>query len=185
VLFRSDGFPVSIPHYPTARADRLLDEVQHVFELSEADELRAGSNRLRISDGQQTAGQDQLVFVADPADSLAGTLRVIPVPWRDVSLAHSSDARVQIQPQGVVEREESELIEFKAGQASCSYPIVRLLSLDWHYADLGPVTTAAGSSSLQANGGGYSLARVRYLTRAIEFRIRHEQPDTIQFLLLE
>ncbi|MFO1380127.1 MAG: hypothetical protein U1F63_07160 [Chitinivorax sp.] len=179
------GFPVSIPHYPTAQADRLLDEVQHVFELSEADELRAGSNRLRISDGQQTAGQDQLVFAADPSDPLAGTLRVVPAPWRDVSLAHSGDARVQIQPQGVVEREESELIEFKAGQASCSYPIVRLLSLDWHYADLGPVTTAAGSSSLQADGGGYSLARVRYLTRAIEFRIQHEQPDTIQFLLLE
>ena len=179
------GFPVSIPYYPTAQADRLLDEVQHVFELSEADELRAGSNRLRISDDQQTAGQDQLVFAADPSDPLAGTLRVVPAPWRNVSLAHSGDARVQIQPQGVVEREESELIEFKAGQASCSYPIVRLLSLDWHYADLGPVTTAAGSSSLQANGGGYSLARIRYLTRAIEFRIRHEQPDTIQFLLLE
>ncbi|MFC7422048.1 hypothetical protein ACFQNF_19500 [Iodobacter arcticus] len=178
-------FPVPIPLYGLATVSTTLSEDRELFEIAETDEIRAGSNLIHISDGQSGAsGQDQVEFIADPQHRLAGTVRVIPKPWREVSLAHSGDASVSIHPLGIVSREERELIEFKAGRAQSKYPIEQLLDSQWQYADLGAITV--GEQGLQvSHPQGYSLAHVHYQTRAFEYRVEHIRSERIQFLVIE
>lgn len=178
-------FPTTIPRYAQALASATLNEALDVFEISETDEIRAGTNLLRITDGQSSSGQDQVEFIRAADDALAGTVRVMPAPWREVSLAHTGDAGVTIQAMGIVTRDETELVEFKAGRAQSKYPIDSLLAVNWQYANLGSVTAANGGQSLQAgDNGGYSLARIRYQTRAYEYRVGHVRAESIQFLVI-
>lgn len=182
-------FPIPIPRYGQASASAstnlALTEALDLFEISEVDEIRAGTNRLRITDGQSVSGQDQVEFVRDNDNPLAGTVRVIPAPWREVSLVHSGDDSITVLAQGCVIREEDELVEFKAGAAKSQYPVDALLGVSWQYANLGAVVVSAGTTTLQAGGvAGYSLARIRYQTRAYEYRVEHVRAESIQFLVI-
>ncbi|WP_293932126.1 hypothetical protein [Iodobacter sp.] len=178
-------FPVPILLYGLATVSTTLSEDRELFEVTESDEIRAGSNLIHISDGQSSnAGQDQVEFIVDPQHRLAGLVRVVPKPWREISLAHSGDAGVSIQSLGIVRREERELIEFKAGRAQSKYPIEQLLDSQWQYADLGPI--AVGEQGLQVSHlQGYSLAHIHYQTRAFEYRVEHIRSERIQFLVIE
>lgn len=180
-------FPIPIPRYGQASASTnlALTEALDLFEISEVDEIRAGTNRLRITDGQSVSGQDQVEFVRDNDNPLAGTVRVIPSPWREVSLVHSGDDSITVLAQGSVIREENELVEFKAGAAKSQYPVDALLGVSWQYANLGAVVVSAGTTTLLAGGvAGYSLARIRYQTRAYEYRVEHVRAESIQFLVI-
>lgn len=179
-------FPIPITRYGQASARLSLTEALDLFEINEVDEIRAGTNRLRITDGQSVNGQDQVEFVRDSDNPLAGTVRVIPSPWREVSLVHSGDDSIAVLAQGCVTREESELLEFKAGAAKSQYPVEALLGASWQYANLGAVVVSAGTTTLQAGGAaGYSLARIRYQTRAYEYRVEHVRAESIQFLVID
>lgn len=141
-------------------------------------------NRLTISDGSsssQADGQDRLEYEAG-ANPLAGTVRAWPSPWRPVRLVHTGRPSVAITALGPQVWSVDELVEFKGGQAQLGTQPQSVLRVIWRNADLGAVTLD-GDTLTAESGAGYSLAEVRYATRAYVWSVTDDQVEDVQFLL--
>lgn len=169
-----------VPPYDTAEPDIELQDCDVLTEAGSTDSLEL-CNRLVISDdGGETSSSDRIEYTADDGNPLAGVVRAWPSHWRPVRLLHTGRPEVQIQPRGIETWSEVEMVEFVDGVARTRYTPERLLSVEWRYQNLGAVTVSG--DQLQASGG-YSLARVKYETRAYVWAVSSPVDDEVQFVL--
>lgn len=181
-------YPVSPKdNYDGATPARIVDDQDDVVRAGESFEPRRLVDRLEIRDTVDGLFHDRLEFELDSGDNRAGTVHVYPSPWRtNLVVAHSSNASLRLTPLGEVTREETEVIQFVAGKASVTFPVVDLLSVTWLYVSLGGLSFDAYSTELQAaTADGYSLAEVKYRTRSIDYRLESPTVDKAQLLLKE
>jgi len=180
-------YPTSPPDYAATAPARTVDDADDVVTSSESFAPRRLVDRLTIRDTVQGIFSDRLEYAADEYDDRAGTLHVYPSPWRtNLVVTHTSNAALDLTQVGEVTRDEEEVVEFAAGTATLSYPIEALLDVEWLYVSLGGLTFEAFASELQAaDADGYSLARITYRTRSIDYRVASPTVDQAQLLLEE
>jgi len=84
---------------------------------------------------------------------------------------------------GYTVTEEKETVYFENGVASTQRPVTALLSWAWIGEDGGAITAESGSSELEAAGGGFGVAMVRYSTTYHRFRLYGHDVGNLQFVL--
>ena len=179
-------YPSSPKHgYADVAPARTVDDQDDVVSSSESFEPRRRVDRLTIRDTVEGLFNDRLEFEPDANNSRSGTLRVYPSPWRSgLVVRHTSNAALSLTPNGETTREETEVVEFAAGRAGLRFPVEALLALEWLYVSLGAVTFEAHETELKAGGEqGYSLARVTYRVRSIDYRVASATVDEAQLIL--
>ena len=137
---------------------------------------------IRDSDSE-SASQDRLEFIEDENNSLKGTVRAYPDPWRtNLRLTTTRDSGISIAETGTVNRQETEeLIEISEGRASVQYPIQAIVNVTWHDEDLGGVSF--DGSDITTDIAGYSLMTITYTTRSINYSVSASAEIKAQFLL--
>jgi hypothetical protein len=195
-------WPTSIAGLDDVSADHELDE-RVIYSANESPTQDELIDRVRIYDSE--AGfQDRLEYVAnkigDNDDPRNGILYAFISPWREglrivttrpsvISVGASTEGTRSIGDSN--EDYPAETITFAERTSSTSYPIMTLASLDWLDEDLGAAVYTPYATTIEASNGsygGYSLAKVEYITRYLSVPIRcTESVDEIeaQFLLLE
>lgn len=167
----------------TTPAATLTDD--DIYTVTESPEAVQVVNRVRVTDGTAEASgyQDRLEFKADDADPQAGVIRAYPLPWRPGVTVRSTRSRVRLYLQGEATREIDEVLEVRDGVASSWYPPLTLLEAEYLDTDLGAVTVAG--SEIRTGVQGWTLLRVRYTVRAIEYRAVALDPDLQALVVME
>lgn len=176
---------VSPEDYPTTTAAHTYVELTDIVDVAESYNYGVVANLFRLMDVQASL-QDNIEWIADGQGAYSGTVRVYPSPWRtNVELVHTADpTELQIGPQVVLYREESELIEIYKGQGSTQYPVYEILSVVWEATDLGGLAHDLDSREVFAVGpASNSLVRVTYRTRSLNYRASTSSGRPAQFLL--
>lgn len=196
-------WPVSLPDFNTATVDHTLNETV-IFSSTESPTNDELIDRVRLLD-QDAGYQDRLEYVPDKLsededDPFHGILYAFPSPWREglrivttrpsvIHLGTLSEGTRSIEDAN--EDYPAEIITFAEREGSTQYPVMSLTSFDWLDEDLGGVVVIPYATTLSAgNGtyGGYSLAKISYVTRYLQIPVTClEQTESIeaQFLLLE
>jgi hypothetical protein len=177
-------YPVPPPEFAHAVPDLVVQDSEMTVRSTSVVHVEI-VNRLTVADGNTTASssQDKVEFEADDTNALAGTVRAWPQPWREVRLVHTGRPEVSVVPKGVREWEVEETVEFKDGQASLGKPALSIVEVQWKYFSLGGVTLQDGGALTAAFGLGYSLATIRYLTRAYVWSVTSPTGEEVQFVL--
>jgi hypothetical protein len=152
-----------------------------VFSLAETLGNHEVFDAVIVGDGQDRTG-DQVEFIPEEGNSYRGVVRAFPAPWRPVGLVHSS-LGVGISTRRLIEFVTDEVIEFVGGTAQCRYPVERIESTDWRYANLGNIK--ATGKALVSDDPGYSLLAISYVSRAYAWDVSHATIEDVQFLLME
>lgn len=176
--------PVSIAQYAAATVAHSLFDADVISTRSQIAPSR-GFNRVTIAneDGASSPSSDRIEFVAD-ADSLHhGTVRVYLAASRAVLLTHTGHNATVIASLGELSRNETETLEFIEGRASTRYPVDALVSAVWQHLDLG--TVLADGQTLSAATPGYSLLKLSYTTRSLNWRVALALDEEVQFVLVD
>ena len=174
---------VSVPNWDAATPDYTLSDALDFFSTSEDFDHRPGYNAYLVGDQMESAETVRIEPEDDaPATKLA---RVYQTPWQDdFDLTHTGGDWVVIEDIGVSEREVTEQAEFVAGEASVSYPIYGIVSMEWLRVPLGSVTIAE-DGRLEAQVEGESLLAITYLTRCHEYIVTDRETEPLQLVAKE
>lgn len=178
-------YPVPVAQWDTATPDQVYLESDAIMSWSEGFRPTAIFNKFRIRDGGDDTRGDRIIFEADEDDRLQGSLFVFPQPWRDITVTDTSDDAITATPVGDVFREEEDQVEFRDGAGSVGFPIFSIQSVEWLDLDIGPVNFTLDDTRVESSDpvNKYSLAIIKYTTRAKEFRTSSPVADTAQFLV--
>lgn len=176
--------PVSVPQYAAASVAHSLFDAEVIAARAQIAPSR-GFNRVTIAneDGASAASSDRVEFVPDADTAHQGTVRAYLAASRAVLLTHTGHAATIIASLGEVSRNESETLEFIEGRASTRYPVESVLSAQWQHADLGALT--ADGQNLIAATPGYSLLKLNYSTRSLNWRVALALDEEVQFVLVD
>lgn len=197
-------WPVSPVHFASAAVDHTLDE-RMIFSATESPTQDELIDKVRLLD-QDAGYQDRLEYIPnklseDEDDPFHGILYAFPSPWREglrivttrpsvIHLGALSEGTRSIEDAN--EDYPAEIITFAEGESSTQYPIMGLTSFTWLDEHLGGVTLTGYATTLSSTQGGsyggYSLAKISYITRYLSIPVTClEQTEEIeaQFLLLE
>ncbi len=176
--------PISPTKYKTAIPDLTIaaDDITGVQERIGVTEK---INRLRISDGFETAHRDSMEFhqTEEQQGTLQGIIRTYPDPQRQGLALKSSRAGIKIQVLGQQIREVTERITILSGRASVQYPIVSILAVNYLDRSLGGVT--ANGKQITTARASYGYAEIIYLTRSTDYRVTSAVFDSSLFVLTE
>lgn len=195
-------WPVSVTAMNSASVDHTLYETV-IFSSSESPTNDEVMNRVRILD-QDAGYQDRLEYVPNKLgendDPFNGVLYAFLSPWRDglrIVTTRPSVIRLGTLSEGTRVIADTnpdfpaEVLTFTDREASTQYPVMQLTDFEWLDENLGSLTVSPYATTLQAgNGtyGGYSLAKVSYITRYLKIPVsctEHTEAIEAQFLLLE
>lgn len=187
-------FPVSPLWYSFTAPDHVFNEADKILNASEQFVPGRVVNRIRLTD-RDANFLDVIEFVEDDNNPLEGDLNIYPSPFRttvqllttalpaDIQLTRTSP---DIQTRLVEDPETGlgELVEFLNCEASTVYPVDSIDSIEWVGINLGAVSFEQGAQTLTVPGpSGYGLARIRYNTRFLRYRVLATQPIDAQFIL--
>lgn len=193
---------VSPVHFASAVVDHTLDE-RMIFSATESPTQDELIDRVRLLD-QDAGYQDRLEYVPNKLgendDPFNGVLYAFLSPWRDglrIVTTRQSVIRLGTLSEGTRAIADAnpdfpaEVLTFTDREASTQYPVMQLTDFEWLDENLGSLTVSPYATTLQAgNGtyGGYSLAKVSYITRYLKIPVsctEHTEAMEAQFLLLE
>lgn len=176
--------PVSIPQYAAASVAHSLFDTEVITARAQIAPSR-GFNRVTIAneDGASTSSSDRIEFVADADNAQQGTVRAYLAVHRAVLLTHTGHAATVIASLGDGSRNETETLEFIEGRASTRYPVDALVDIQWQHLDLGAVQV--DGQSLVAATPGYSLLKLSYTTRSLNWRVALALNEEVQFVLVD
>lgn len=176
--------PVSIPQYASATVAHSLFDADVLTASSRIAPSR-GYNRVTLAneDGVQSGSSDTFEYLVSADDPRQGRVRAYVRPEHDVRLTHTGHPATVVTAQGVVQRSETELVEFIEGKASVRYPVVAITQAIWQHADLGNVS--ADGQSLAATVPGYSLLSITYTTQSRDWDVALAVDEEVQFVLVE
>jgi hypothetical protein len=140
-------------------------------------------NKFRIRDSDESLFSDRVEFEADEQDSLKGRLLVFPSPFRPVTVRTTGSQAISIVPVGEVILDKEECVEFEAGESSLGFPINTIVSVEYIEDDLGGISFEPGSQTITSAVNGYSLANIKYTTKALQFDVAAPEPLKAQFLV--
>ncbi len=186
-VYVRDLFPVPVAQYPTTTPDHIFLEQDSIMSLAESFEGQEIFNKFRIRDVSDSDFRDRIVFEASDQTGLEGCLFVFPSPFRPITVEHTSDTQIGLTLVGEVFLEKEELIEFTDGQGNAGFPIFDLLSVEWMDDDLGALTfTQFENTFFSADPvNKFSLATVKYRTKAVKFTTSSTVDDQVQFLVVD
>lgn len=175
--------------YALAVLDQTYTDVQDNVSATEKTQPFDLFNKFRIREGSDVFSDRIEYFNNDDVDDndLAGLLRAYPDPWRlTVQVIQTNNPPLTLNAQGVVQRVEEQLVEFKEGKGTVSYPIVSVDSIVWKSYNLGILVNDNHGTELTAPttvADGYGLAEITYTTEAITYSTSTPIPTDAQFLL--
>jgi hypothetical protein len=181
-------YPVPVPQYASATPDQVYTDAEHNFAVNARRSAVRLVDKLRILDVEPGAGRDSIEFEQDKEHYTRGVLRVFPSPWRtDVTVTHTSDARVSAAIVGEETEELTETVEVLGGKGSVSKPIFEIVELEWLYVDLSGIAFEPDQTAFSTTHPSLqeSLLRITYTTRFIEFEASAFPEAEVQFLVLE
>lgn len=176
-------FEVPLEQYPTTTPDHVFTEQDDLFSVDEQNEYYEIADRFRITDIEATFG-DRIEFEPDDNSGLAGQLHAFPSPWRAFELFHTGPLAVSLSAgvERLIEKEQQ--IEIVNGAGTLGYPIHSIDDVEWEVVDLGGLSFAPGSTTVQAAlADGTSLCTVRYTTRAMVYETSAPQELAVQFAM--
>lgn len=177
------AYPVAVPRWSEVVPAAVISEVLEVFEASDEDDHRPGYNRYLVSD-QMTSSETMRI----EDEAIGGSLhhlRVYQTPWSDdFDLRHTGGDWVFLEALGIEERQETETVEFVAGEGRTRYPIYGIVALSWRQVNLGTVTHGE-DGLLAASVEGESLLDITYTTRARLWEARDGASEQVQFVAEE
>lgn len=174
------SYPVAVPQWPVAPPDNTLVETLDCFTTGSTPEYRQGYNRFYIGDQIQTT--DSLRLETTDKGAALCEVRGYQTPWLgNFSLTHTGGDWVIIEPMGIEERQESEVVEFVAGAGRTKYPIYSRDAVTWQQVNLGSVTFAE-DGTLEAAVDGQSLLAITYTTRFLLWRVRNPRNEQLQLV---
>lgn len=179
------AYPISVKDWDNAAVDQSYSDIADNLSISESYNYIDHYNKVLITDGFDESSADSIEYEADEDTGLAGTIRVYPNPYRAIELYHTSLNHIGLIPQGEVIRTEiAELVEFKGGKASTSYPVHSIVSVDYKYDNLGAISFTADKKDISASiNDGYSLALITYEVRSYNFRVSSPVEEAVQFII--
>ncbi len=180
-----DRYPVPVAQWETATPDQVYLESDAILTWSEGFRPEQIFNRFRIRDGGGDDFRDRIIFEADEDNGLAGSLFVFPNPFRDINVIDTSDAAITATPVGDVFLEKEDEVEFREGAGGVSFPVFSIQSVEWFDLDIGPVNFTLDSTDVTSSDpiNKFSIALIKYTTRAKEFRTSSPVADVAQFLV--
>ena len=132
---------------------------------------------------------DSLEWTPDENDDTRGNLRAYPQPWRSlVTVEYTGGGLTSISFSSVEYREETEVVEFVAGEGSVAYPVYAVGTVVWHSDSLGSVNSEVDSTELAAGttvNDGYGLAEVTYTVRSLLYRVVGSSSIKAQFIMVD
>jgi len=175
------AYVVPVPEWGGAVPSAVINEVLDIYEAAEESEHRAGYNRYLVSD--QMTSSDSYRMEDEVVDENLHYIRVYQTPWiNDFTLRHTGGDWVFLEDLGTEERQETEIVEFVAGEARTAYPIYGVSELVWKQVSLGTVITSE-DGRLASSIDGESLAEITYTTRARKWAGRDSvTPEQVQFI---
>jgi len=180
-----DRYPVPVAQWETATPDQVYLESDAILQWSEGFRPEQIFNKFRIRDGGGDDFRDRIIFEADEDNGLAGSLFVFPNPFRDINVIDTSDNAITATPVGDVFLEKEDEVEFREGAGSVSFPVFSIQSVEWFDLDIGPVNFTLDSTDVTSSDpiNKFSIALIKYTTRAKEFRTSSPVEDVAQFLV--
>ena len=172
-----------------APIDFTFSDRAHIFSYDEQDASGEEFNAAIITDSE-AAGERNYSADYIEIDEVSGVLRVYAEAWLDpdgFEITTTGHESIEIGRGEVKYLEENQVVEFKKGQATVSYPIFLLRENVWKYADLGDLIWEVDSNQLKTTGTSYSVSSIKYTRRVIEYPLKHAIQDieTTQFLVHE
>ena len=188
------------PEYPKgwntdAPISYFMTDERNFISQDETPISNSGENKFQVSN---TSSSDERTWpeqrtISDTEVEVLG----FQVPWgcKEVyGLTHSGGEWVNTpEYMGAVEEtypavaDPAERIEFKAGFASASRPIMGNLQINWLRQSLGAITYAEdGKLEAELKTGsteGYGLCEIRYTTRFHLWRVRDAVSEDVQYIL--
>lgn len=176
--------PVDIQGYSSSAIDHYFTNSDWIT-LGSTDAPSKGFNRVTLSNAlSESASQDRLESVADPEEGTKATIRAYLYTERPVILVHTGAPETVIASRGLVERSEEELVEFIASKGSLKYAPASITGLVWQHNNLG--TVAFSGTDLTASvDNGYSLAKITYTVKSINWDVSLALPEEVQFILVD
>lgn len=177
------AFPVSPVVYDSTAEDITLSSNLETFKITEEHELRLYYDKLDISDVADGEFQDSLVY-----DEEAGLLRAFLYPFDpNATVEHTSGSYISLSRIGVVTetigQDEDEIIEIVEGVGNAKFPITSIITADYMEDNLGSVSFDPDTSEIRTATAGYSLVRLVYTTRSIQYNVASAIDTQAQFLL--
>lgn len=184
-------WPISPWKYeePGVIVDHTFDEQNAVFSANFDYSLTKYLDTVTVMDLPLSSQRDRVEVIEDPLDPLRKIVRVYPSPYRETFiLDHTSDPdKVTITLVGTVFREEVEVIEIVNGQGTAKYPVFEILNVQWMTLSLISLFCDPFSDILYSSHESlkYSLARVRYKVKCIEYIVTSATETDVQFLIID
>lgn len=185
-LLVRNSFRVNIPDYPTATADHVYTDVEHNLSVSEEFTVREGYNSFLVLE-DVTGLSDTLEWVPNEDIVTGGVLRAYPNPWRTtIQIIHTDGTSVSLNPLGVRTRQETETVEFVAGNASLGFAAISLDTITWHSTALTGVALEVHSSTITSGTSvnqGYGVAEITYTVESIDYESSAPLGSVVQYLI--
>lgn len=177
-------FPVSVPDYTPSVADKIYTD-SDILGVDEVISPSSGFNRVSVSNGTSTTGvtADTLDQISEEGNITERVVRAYLYKNRPVQLVHTGNPATQIIPLGLRDREETERVEFLDGRASTRYKVKSIITSSWRVDELGEVT--ASGNNLYSAVPSYSLLDITYAVESLDFLVRCENIDEVQFYLAD
>lgn len=176
-------YPIPPAHWENALPNRVIDA--DLSELSYSESFANSNTYNAVTVGWEDSSKLSCEIETEINVAGRGIVRLIPIPFREMELAHTGGATVTISPG--VERTiaKCELVTFQNGKATTTKPVYQLQTVKWQHTKLNLEPIQIETKELFASGGisGHSLAKILYTFRCIEFSV--VCPTTTQFLAIE
>lgn len=185
--FRVDyEYPVALPSLINDTPDFTLDDAVDNVRDSQRIELKEDFNKFRVRTSGGESG-DVMEYIANEDETTGGILRVYPSPWRVITVTHTDGSVVFLQSQGIQTRQETQVVEFQAGEGQTAYPVNAINNVVWKSTNLGGTSFEADKSNITAPttvNEGYGLAEITYTVRSYNYRTYAPLGNIIQYLVL-
>lgn len=180
--------PISPNDYNLSNFDHEYEEVKNVFEANFSYQNNKYYDWVRIRDIENDEINDTIEFEQDENDSLAGTLKVYPSPYREsIKVVHTGPSDITLVKEGTVLREEEETIEIFEGEGSVRYPIQSIQSFEWNSVNLGGLAFEPYSKTVTSTHPNlrYSMVKIKYTTKSINYRTTSTGNNDVQYLVID
>lgn len=188
-LIVRDTFRVNIPDYSSVVPDQVYTDIEHNLSVSETFEPRDDYNKFRILEGD--AGfTDTLEWVPNEDITTGGILRAYPTPWRTtIQIVHTDGSSVslaRVDPVATQTRQETQVVEFIAGNGTLSFPAISIDTIVWHSDVLPSLALEAHTATITAGTSvnqGYGVAEITYTVESIDYVSNAPLGSIVQYLI--
>lgn len=175
--------PTRVDQLADAAPDHVLSRADDCASAGDTPDRRDGYNVYQV--GNQAEADDTLRMEEESISKWVKEIRGYQTPWTgNFDLTHTGGDWVVIEPMGVEERTETEVVEFVAGVGQTAYPIYSWSDLEWQQTNLGTITFSE-DGSLESTVAGESLLSLTYTTKCKLWKVSDTKDEQLQLVTQE